>query len=407
MNKYPRSIRYALSTYSNNLRKEKDRNKSESQRLYSQGNLFSHSINEENNSKLSQKIYPYNYQNSLLNKYTYNINSEMDDSKNKTEARQLIEQTKKMMEEYSKNKLKKQPGYNTNNNNNQQPNLKNSKNKIQLHNNNFKNKSASNFDLHLNFNSGNNLENNSNTIKKSSLLNKDFLDQLAGKPDSIDTLTQKLIYKNKEIKILERELKERTNQLKACQEKLNAKNIEIKKLLENLDNERTSSLKVENAKLSKKIFNLEKSNDDMKRICDKNIEELSNKLNDLNNLLETYKNRNADLENKNLILRQDNEKLRILLEEKENLSMVLQEKNDVEKKSNEVNNAEISNLKMNLENIIVVLKTLFNKESQIYENRNNFLNKLSNLDMRRRIQDNRKVNYYDYGNINGYNGENI
>ena len=145
----------------------------------------------------------------------------------------------------------------------------------------------------------------------------------------------------------------------------------------------------------------------MKRICDKNIEELSNKLNDLNNLLETYKNRNADLENKNLILRQDNEKLRILLEEKENLSMVLQEKNDVEKKSNEVNNAEISNLKMNLENIIVVLKTLFNKESQIYENRNNFLNKLSNLDMRRRIQDNRKVNYYDYGNINGYNGENI
>jgi len=145
----------------------------------------------------------------------------------------------------------------------------------------------------------------------------------------------------------------------------------------------------------------------MKKICDKNIEELSNKLNDLNNLLETYKNRNADLENKNLILRQDNEKLRILLEEKENLSMVLQEKNDVEKKSNEVNNAEISNLKMNLENIIVVLKTLFNKESQIYENRNNFLNKLSNLDMRRRIQDNRKVNYYDYGNINGYNGENI
>ena len=409
MNKYPRSIRYALSTYSNNLRKEKDRNKSESQRLYSQGNLFSNSINEENNSKLSQKIYPYNYQKSLLNKYTYNINSEMDDIKNKTEARQLIEQTKKMMEEYSKNKLKKQPGYNTNNNNNnnQQPNLKNSKNKIQLHNNNFKNKSASNFDLHLNFNSGNNLENNSNTIKKSSLLNKDFLDQLAGKPDSIDTLTQKLIYKNKEIKILERELKERTNQLKACQEKLNAKNIEIKKLLENLDNERTSSLKVENAKLSKKIFNLEKSNDDMKRICDKNIEELSNKLNDLNNLLETYKNRNADLENKNLILRQDNEKLRILLEEKENLSMVLQEKNDVEKKSNEVNNAEISNLKMNLENIIVVLKTLFNKESQIYENRNNFLNKLSNLDMRRRIQDNRKVNYYDYGNINGYNRENI
>ena len=404
MNKYPRSIRYALSTYSNNLRKEKERNKSESQRLYSQGNLFSNSLNEDNNSKMSQNIYPYNYQNPLHNKYTYNINSEMDDIKNKTEARQLIEQTKKMMEEYSKNKLKKQSG----NNNNQIQNVKNSKNKFKLnYDNNFKNKSATNLDLHLNFNSGNNLENNTNTIKKTSLLNKDYLDQLAGKPDSIDTLTQKLIYKNKEIKILERELKERTNQLKACQDKLNAKNIEIKKLLEDLDNERTSSLKVENAKLNKKIFNLEKSNDDMKRICDKNIEELKNKLNELNILLENYKNKNADLENKNLLLRQDNEKLRLLLDEKENLSMVLQEKNDVEKKSNEVQIAEINNLKMNLENIIVVLKTLFNKESQIYENRNNFLNKLSNLDLRRRIQDNRQVDYYDYGNINNYNGENI
>ena len=404
MNKYPRSIRYALSTYSNNLRKEKERNKSESQRLYSQGNLFSNSLNEDNNSKMSQNIYPYNYQNPLHNKYTYNINSEMDDIKNKTEARQLIEQTKKMMEEYSKNKLKKQSG----NNNNQIQNVKNSKNKFKLnYDNNFKNKSATNFDLHLNFNSGNNLENNTNTIKKSSLLNKDYLEQLAGKPDSIDTLTQKLIYKNKEIKILERELKERTNQLKACQDKLNAKNIEIKKLLEDLDNERTSSLKVENAKLNKKIFNLEKSNDDMKRICDKNIEELKNKLNELNILLENYKNKNADLENKNLLLRQDNEKLRLLLDEKENLSMVLQEKNDIEKKSNEVQIAEINNLKMNLENIIVVLKTLFNKESQIYENRNNFLNKLSNLDLRRRIQDNRQVDYYDYGNINNYNGENI
>ena len=403
MNKYPRSIRYALSTYSNNLRKEKERNKSESQRLYSQGNLFSNSLNEDNNSKMSQNIYPYNYQNPLHNKYTYNINSEMDDIKNKTEARQLIEQTKKMMEEYSKNKLKKQSG----NNNNQIQNVKNSKNKFKLnYDNNFKNKSATNFDLHLNFNSGNNLENNTNTIKKTSLLNKDYLDQLAGKPDSIDTLTQKLIYKNKEIKILERELKERTNQLKACQDKLNAKNIEIKKLLEDLDNERTSSLKVENAKLNKKIFNLEKSNDDMKRICDKNIEELKNKLNELNILLENYKNKNADLENKNLLLRQDNEKLRLLLDEKENLSMVLQEKNDVEKKSNEVQIAEINNLKMNLENIIVVLKTLFNKESQIYENRNNFLNKLSNLDLRRRIQDNRQVDYYDYGNINNYNEEN-
>ena len=395
MNKYPRSIRYALSTYSNNLRKE--RNKSESQRLHSQGNPFSNSLIIEDNSKISENIYPYPIQNSLQNKYNYQINSEMEDIKNKTEARQLIEQTKKMMEEYSLNKLKKQNRYNN------ILNTKISKNNIQIHHNtNFKNKSSSNFDLHLNFNSGNNLENNSNTNKRPSILNKDRLDQLAGKPDSIDVLTQKLIYKNREIKILERELKERTNQLKACQERLNSKNIEIKKLLENLDNERSNSLKVENSKLNKKIFNLEKSNDDIKRICDKNIEELKSKLNELNKLLENYKNKNTELENKNLILRQDNEKLREMLEEKNNLSMVLKEKNDVEKKSNEVNNIEINNLKMNLDNIIVVLKTLFNKESQIYENRNNFLNKLSKLDMRRRIGDDGKVNYYDYGNVNNY-----
>ena len=395
MNKYPRSIRYALSTYANNLKKE--RNKSESQRLYSQGNLFSNSLNNDNNSKISESLYPYPIENSIqnkYNKYNYNINSEMDEIKNKTEARQLIEQTKKMMEEYSKNKLKKDNVYKNPSKNN------NSKNKAQMHNNYYKNKSASNFDLHLNFNSGNNLENNINTNKKASILNKDYLDQLAGKPDSIDTLTQKLIYKNKEIKILERELKERNNQIKVYQEKLNAKNIEIKKLLENLDNERSNSLKVENAKLNKKIFNLEKCNDDMKKVCDKNIIELELKVNELNKILENYKNKNAELENKNLILRQDNEKLRLMLEEKENLSMVLAEKNDVEKKSNEVNNIEINNLKMNLENIIVVLKTLFNKESQIYENRKNFLNKLSNLDMRRRIQENRKGNYYNYGNNN-------
>ena len=395
MNKYPRSIRYALSTYSNNLKNE--RNKSESQRQHSQGNPFNNSLINENNSKISENIYLNQYPNSIHNNFNYNTNSELDDVNNKTEARQLIEQTKKMMEEYSLNKLKKQNGYKTS------LNPKNTKYISQTYNSNFKNKSASNIDLHLNFNTGNNTEKNIISTKHSSILNKDRLDQLAAKPDSVDVLTQKLIYKNKEIKILERELKERTNQLKACQEKLNSKNIEIKKLLENLDNERSNSLKVENAKLNKKILNLEKNNEDMRRICDKNIEELKFKLNDLNKILEDYKNKNAELENKNLILRQDNEKLRIMLEEKENLSMVLKEKNDIEKKSNEVSNIEINNLRENLENIIVVLKTLFNKESQIYENRNNFLNKLSNLDLRRRIEDNRRVNYYDYGNTNNLN----
>ena len=405
MSKYPRSIRYALSTYSNNIKKQ--RNSTESQRLYSQGNHFLSSLSD-NNSRINENIasnnsqnYPYynNFTSNInLNSYHYqdNKNDNMDEIKNKTEARQLIEQTKKMMEEYSLNKLKKA------NQNNKKINSKS----ITNYHKNLKNKSESNLDkLQLNFYSDNINNNLEKIANKSTIINKDYLDQLASKPDSVNNLTQKLIYKNKEIKVLERELKEKNNQIKSLQDKLSIKNEEIKKLLENLDNERSNSLKVENSKLNKKIFNLEKSNNDMKKICEKNIEELNNKLMNLNSLLEEYKNRNKELENKNLILRQDNEKLRLILQEKENISLVLQEKNDVEKKCNEANNAEINNLKTNLENIIVVLKTLFNKETQIYENRNNFLNKLSKLDLKRRIEDKGKINYYHYGNVTQYGDE--
>ena len=409
MNKYPRSIRYALSTYSNNLRRQ--RNSTDSQRFYSQGNFFSNSITD-NNSKLNENTNQYNKNSSPYNNFNYhtNLNSyhfrdnnkdDIDEIKNKTEARLLIEQTKKMMEEYSLNKLKKMNKINDYKTLNTQSNKKFISKSITYHHKNFKNKSASNLDnIQLNFFNENNLENYPN---KSTILNKDRLDQLASKPSSIDTLTQKIIYKNKEIKVLERELKEKNSQIKTLQDKLSAKNDEIKKLLENLDNERSNSLKVENSKLNKKIFNLEKSNNDMKKICDKNIEELNTKLMDLNNILEGYKIRNKELENKNLILRQDNEKLRDLLEEKENLNMVLREKNDIEKKSNEVNNIEINNLRMNLSNIIVVLKNLFNQETQIYKNRNEFFKRLNDLDFKRRmdnINNNKimKINY-EYNNI--------
>jgi chromosome segregation ATPase len=310
----------------------------------------------------------------------------IEDYKNKTEARQLIEQTKKMMEEYSLNKIKKKKM------------------------NNKSNKSMSNFGLEQNF-LQNNLENDNN---KSAILNNDRIDQLAGKPNSIDSLTNKLILKNKEIKILERELKEKTNQLKIAQDKIAAKNEEIKKMLEILDNERSNSLKVENSKLNKKIFNLEKNNNDMKKNYDKGIEDLKIKLNNLNKELASYQNRNKELENKNLVLRNENEELRKMLEEKHNLSLTLNEKNEIEKKTNEMNNIEINNLKMNLSNIIVVLKTLFNKESQIYDKRKLFLNKLNNLnfmqDAPMNIGDNQRLNSNRgniYDNREGYINNNI
>ena len=379
MNKYPRSIRYALSTYSNNPKKK--RTISEAQRINSQDNITSNSFNKNHTQNQNDNI---NHSYDLLNQQFPNNknkkNEGIDDYNNKTEARHLIEQTKKMMEEYSLNKIK-----------------------YKKTNNNKNNKSQTNFGFDFNYNKKKIDEDNN----KSVILNKDRLDQLAGKPNSIDELTNKLILKNKEIKILERELKERTNQLKMAQDKITAKNEEIKKMLEILDNERSNSLKVENSKLNKKIFNLEKNNNDMKKNFDKNVEDLKIKLNNLNNELVSYRKRNEELENKNLILRNENEELRNILEEKRNLNLTLNEKNEIEKKSNEMNNIEINNLKMNLSNIIVVLKTLFNKESQIYDKRKIFLNNLSNLNLtdeipknvegnqNQRINSNRR-NIYEY-----------
>ena len=383
MNKYPRSIRYVLSTYTNNPKKK--RNISENQWINSQENINSNTFNNNNTQNPTDNI---NHSYDLLNQEFINNNKNegIEDYKNKTEARQLIEQTKKMMEEYSLNKIKKKKM------------------------NNKSNKSMSNFGLEQNF-LQNNLENDNN---KSAILNNDRIDQLAGKPNSIDSLTNKLILKNKEIKILERELKEKTNQLKIAQDKIAAKNEEIKKMLEILDNERSNSLKVENSKLNKKIFNLEKNNNDMKKNYDKGIEDLKIKLNNLNKELASYQNRNKELENKNLVLRNENEELRKMLEEKHNLSLTLNEKNEIEKKTNEMNNIEINNLKMNLSNIIVVLKTLFNKESQIYDKRKLFLNKLNNLNLMQdapmNIDDNQRLNSNRgniYDNREGYINNNI
>jgi len=106
MKRYPRSIRYAISTYSTNPKKK--RNTSESQRIHSQeNNTF---INLNNNYLKNDNINPSStlknddYQNFINNNKK---KEQYEDYKNKSEARQLIEQTKKMMEEYSLNKIKK------------------------------------------------------------------------------------------------------------------------------------------------------------------------------------------------------------------------------------------------------------------------------------------------------------
>ena len=354
MNRYPRSIRYALSTYSNNPKKKK--NTSENQRMNFKDNIVSNSFTKYENPIPSTELYDY--------QQLININQKIDkneDNNNKTEARQLIEETKKMIEEYSLNKMKQ------NNKTYHKTNIINNKN----------NKTLLNFAFAPNL-KNNNFENNN----KSAIINKDGLGQFESIQNSSDSLTHKFICKNKEIKVLERELKEKRNQLKIAQNKIASKNEEIKKMLDILNNERSNSLKVENSKLRKKIYNLEKNNNDMKKFCDKNLEDLKIKMNNLNNELINYQNRNKELEIKNLTLRKENEKLRKIIDDKNNLSFTLKEKNEIQKKSNEMNNIEINNLKMNLSNIIVLLKTLYNKETKIYVKRNDFLNKLNNLNIK-------------------------
>ena len=75
MSKYPRSIRYALSTYSDNIKK--DKYKSESHRLHSQENHLRNSLSNDNISKISENIYSNPYENLIKNKYNYNKNKQI------------------------------------------------------------------------------------------------------------------------------------------------------------------------------------------------------------------------------------------------------------------------------------------------------------------------------------------
>ena len=82
---------------------------------------------------------------------------------------------------------------------------------------------------------------------------------------------------------------------------------------------------------------------------------------------------------KNYLLQEDNKKLQKALNEKINLTNQLKEKSEIDKKVNEKKDIEIEDLKMNLSNLIVILKTLFAKETDFYENRKTFLDNFERL----------------------------
>ena len=276
-------------------------------------------LNVLNNSKISKHSDYNNFENENT--------TDDDESKIKKEAKELIDKTRKMMEDLSLVKIE-----------------------------NFKkgnNKKSNNL---ANINYQNNISSN---------LNEDS--------------SQKLILKNKQIKLLERELKEKTNQLKMAQEKLNSKNEEIKKINEALTNERSNNLRADNIKLQRKIFALEKANEENKKTYEKMIDDFKNKINNANNKNNENLNEIKEIQRKNHLLEEDNRKLQKIINEKTNLSNQLKEKNDIEKKVNEKKDIEIEDLKMNLSNLIVILKTLFAKETDFYENRKTFLDNFERL----------------------------
>ena len=155
-----------------------------------------------------------NYDNNPLIVNNYLEDSPEKDEKIKSEARELIEKTKKMMEELS---VSKAP-------------------------------------LNL-----------SNRTSKEKNLSSSLYESTTNQT----TLQQKLLLKSKQVKLLEKELKEKTQQLKIAQEKLQQKNSEISKLNEALTIERSNNLKVENIKLQRKVCSLEKANEENKKLCSK------------------------------------------------------------------------------------------------------------------------------------------
>lgn len=280
-----------------------------------------------------------------LNNISY---QEEENQKIKSEARELIAKTRKMMQELS---LDQAP--HTAKSTNRKKRSSPTKSPITSLNNN--NISSS---LTIPYT---NLNNNANT-------------------SSIDSsLTQKLLIKNKQIKLLEKELKDRTTQLKIAQDKLQTKNEEIQKLNEALTLERSNTLKAENVKLQRKVFAIEKANEENKRLYEKMIEELKEKLNNITIQNVSNEKQINLLEQENKKLKGEVDKMKKVNEDKTNVVKQLNEKNAIEKKVNEKYKHQINDLKLNLSNLCVLIKTLYTKENECYSKHDAFVNKFKHV----------------------------
>ena len=316
--------------------------------------------NNSFDNKIPNSLYP-TYTNPTNNTSSHfpNMNNisyqEEENQKIKSEARELIAKTRKMMQELSLD----QAPHTAKSTNRKRPKERSPPTKstiASLSNNNNNNISSS-----ITIPNMYNINNNPNTSSIES------------------SLTQKLLIKNKQIKLLEKELKDRTTQLKIAQDKLQTKNEEIQKLNEALTLERSNTLKAENVKLQRKVFAIEKANEENKRLYEKMIEELKEKLNNVTMQNVSNEKQISQLEQENKKLKGEVDKLKKVNDDKTNVVKQLNEKNAIEKKVNEKYKHQINDLKLNLSNLCVLIKTLYTKENECYNKSDAFVNKFKHV----------------------------
>lgn len=290
-----------------------------------------------NNSRNSN--YPMNKKsfNNLSNSAEYSPYNTNEDEKVRREARALIAKTKNMMKELSLEKMKKP-----------KTPLPNSINTRNL---------------------------SKEKLNEIGLVNLNEFKTEEGK----DTLPQQLFSKNKQIKLLEKEVKDKTQQLKIAQDKLKDKNDEIIKLNEALTLERSNNLKAENIRLQRKIYAAEKANEENKKTYEHIIEDLKTKYALLQNSNKTYETKIISLEKNNKALSRDKDTLNKKLNETNTKLTQTKEKLEIEKKVNQSKEGNIENLKIKLTNLCAIIKSLYEKENNFYVQRENFIQKFNDI----------------------------
>ncbi len=126
---------------------------------------------------------------------------------------------------------------------------------------------------------------------------------------------------------------------------------------------------------AKEIRNLDKSMQYLHEL----IEDYKSKLNMMTNTNFSNEKKISKIENENIMLNREIEKMRKLLDENKTSYAQLNEKHSIEKKVNEQYKLQIDDLKLNLSNLCVLVKTLYSKECSYNNQRKEFIDKFNTV----------------------------